>query len=1357
MAGLVSGCGLREEPVKDPVISISGTVSGDISDGVPITLIGLSALSTYTNPVITSGGGGYSFAPAVDGESTVIPLLPGYLFSPTSRTFTIDGDNQMGLDFTSTAITVSGTVSGAIADGVTLTLSSTGGSVISAGGGLYTFIGVPNGLNTITPSLDGYTFTPTSQTISVDDVNQTGLDFVATPITLSGTVSGAIADGVTMALTGAGIDSANTNPVTTTGGGNYSFSPVVTGSSTITPSLDGYTFNPFSRTIIVGGASQTGLDFVATEVTLSGAVSGVIDNGVTITLTGAGGGSATLNPVITSGGGKYNFSLVVDGDSIITPSLDGYTFTPPSRTVTVARASQEGLDFIATLVNLSGSVNFSAGGVANGVTMTLTGTGSSSATLNPVITSGGGDYSFSPIVDGDSTITPSLAGGFTFTPPSRTVTIARASQTDLDFTATGVSLSGRVSGDIVDFVTMTLTGAGASSVTTNPLFTTGGGNYSFSPVVDGDSTITPFRAGYVFSPPNRPVTVAAGASQAALDFTSTIITLSGGVSGAVSDGVRLTLSGAGSDSAISAGGGLYTFSAVPDGSNTITPTLNGYFFSPPFQTVNVSGANQTLPDFVATEVALSGTVSGSASDNVTMALTGAGIDSANTNPVTTTGGGNYSFSPVVTGSSIITPSASGTLFSPPFLTASVDVSSQTNLDFTSSAGTTWNIGGTVSGEIADGVTMVLSGYTPAVALTSGGGNYSFLNLAASQSYTIRPSLTEYTFSPPSIIIFPMADSSDNNFIATRNTYSLSGTLTGSATNPITVMLDGDATDTTITDSAGFYSFPGLFNGSYSVTPSQTGITFSPANTLADISGANGSGRDFKSFNAGFDISGTITYGGAETGRIYIKAQVPGCADCSPTAGTSISAAGAYTIRGVNNGTYDIISHRDNLGIGTQNALNPSGSLTNVVVNNAALAAQDMTLTDPGVITPMPVDGMTFDGASADSFIFLSWEAPFNGSGVEIAEKYTVYWDTTASVSSSTFTGSEDVPAGQGPSEVEFLHFGLTNGVPYYYVVTAVADGTESADSSVFGPLTPAVGGGTRSVSGAVTFPGSPSGSLYIGLSGNAGFSFLEIPSPTSPQSFTVSGVNAGFYDEVFAIIDVDGNGKLDLGDYDQEVNTGVDLTSGDAPGVDITLTGAASFPVVETGNDLTNGNYLLNLSVNGGAKRPVAVAITSGENIPIPSDVALNPWADFQLWNGIGNTTPLTSDAYTFNITYSDSTTETPTVNVSAVLGAVEAATPTFPLPVDNGNAITTPTFTWTAPALPPASYTYSLSIRESGGAGVDIWRTAYDLSSTTLSIPFNDDGTASGPLVSSTTYEWTLEVRDSNGNFVSQTTTWTP
>jgi hypothetical protein len=57
-------------------------------------------------------------------------------------------------------------------------------------------------------------------------------------------------------------------------------------------------------------------------------------------------------------------------------------------------------------------------------------------------------------------------------------------------------------------------------------------------------------------------------------------------------------------------------------------------------------------------------------------------------------------------------------------------------------------------------------------------------------------------------------------------------------------LSGVSSGTAITDASGNYAFTGLDNGSYTITPSKTGFTFSPTSSSKTVSGANITGVNF---------------------------------------------------------------------------------------------------------------------------------------------------------------------------------------------------------------------------------------------------------------------------------------------------------------------------------------------------------------------------------------------------------------------------------------------------------------------------------------------------------------------------------
>ena len=168
---------------------------------------------------------------------------------------------------------------------------------------------------------------------------------------ISGTVSGDVTQGVTLTLSGAGYST------TTSGGdGTFQLAKLANGSYTVTPSLSGYTFTPLSRNIIVSGGSVSGCDFVATKnpgiYSISGTISGGVQEGVTITLSGALSSTA-----LSDAYGTYNFTGLANGDYTVTPEQSGYIFTPFSQDVTIAGANQTGVLFTEAAISIFGTIS----------------------------------------------------------------------------------------------------------------------------------------------------------------------------------------------------------------------------------------------------------------------------------------------------------------------------------------------------------------------------------------------------------------------------------------------------------------------------------------------------------------------------------------------------------------------------------------------------------------------------------------------------------------------------------------------------------------------------------------------------------------------------------------------------------------------------------------------------------------------------------------------------------------------------------------------------------------------------------------------------------------------------------------
>jgi len=196
---------------------------------------------------------------------------------------------------------------------------------------------------------------------------------------------------------------------------------------------------------------------------------------------------------------------------------------------------------------------------------------------------------------------------------------------------------------------------------------------------------------------------------------------------------------------------------------------------------------------------------------------------------------------------------------------------------------TYSISGqvTYNGSGLSGVTVSLTGAASNSKTTDVNGNYTFDGLQ-NGLYTITPSKTGYSFTPASPQVTINNANATQNFTASLippSTYSITGQVTynGSGLSGVTITLTGAGSTSTITNLNGNYTFAGAQNGSYTVTPSMTGYTFTPASKAVTVNGANITGTNFSGSVASAALvdngDGTVTDIGS--GLMWQKATAPG--------------------------------------------------------------------------------------------------------------------------------------------------------------------------------------------------------------------------------------------------------------------------------------------------------------------------------------------------------------------------------------------------------------------------------------------------------------------------------------------------
>ncbi len=231
-------------------------------------------------------------------------------------------------------------------------------------------------------------------------------------------------------------------------------------------------------------------------------------------------------------------------------------------------------------------------------------------------------------------------------------------------------------------------------------------------------------------------------------------------------------------------------------------------------------------------------------------LSGATVALSGTQAASTTSGttGDYSFPALRCGGTYtVTASKPTYSFSPPSITYTNLATDQTQANFAAST-VTWSISGyiTYNGSALANVTVTLSGGQSGSTSTNTSGYFAFGGLPAGGNYTLTPALATYTFSPPSLTYNSLSQNiSTANFTASRATYTIGGrvTLSGAGLSAVTISVTGSSSVST--NSTGYYTSAALTaGGNYTVTPSKTGYTFSPASLSYTSLGQSVSNANF---------------------------------------------------------------------------------------------------------------------------------------------------------------------------------------------------------------------------------------------------------------------------------------------------------------------------------------------------------------------------------------------------------------------------------------------------------------------------------------------------------------------------------
>ncbi|OHB64182.1 MAG: hypothetical protein A2168_00715 [Planctomycetes bacterium RBG_13_50_24] len=300
-------------------ITIAGTtkMEGVVMNGLP------------GNP-ITGKDGSYSVTVDYGWSDTVTPMKDGYTFTPETKPYVAVTKDMTSENYTAKRITY--TISGStMVPGVTIK-GFPGKVVVSDSSGNYSATVDYGWSGTITPAKDGYDFDPSN--IQFDNISGEQPNQSFTPTIQKRTVSGKILSQNGQPIADVYIIADSGGSATTGADGEYEVLVDHGWRGKITPTKDGYTFNPTNKQYPVVTSDQK-QNFTGVVRTFTITDSVIIGNtpitGVLITASNEKG---TVGTATTDANGKFTVEVPYGWSGEIIPTKEGLQFNPPSQTYT---------------------------------------------------------------------------------------------------------------------------------------------------------------------------------------------------------------------------------------------------------------------------------------------------------------------------------------------------------------------------------------------------------------------------------------------------------------------------------------------------------------------------------------------------------------------------------------------------------------------------------------------------------------------------------------------------------------------------------------------------------------------------------------------------------------------------------------------------------------------------------------------------------------------------------------------------------------------------------------------------------------------------------------------------------------
>ncbi len=258
-----------DQPGQNFTAVVGRLVSGTVTlNGTTTGLAGVAVAFQNGYTPITAANGTYSTYVPNNYSGTVTPTKVGYLFNPASRNLNRITATTTGVNFNARAVwPITGiiTTNGAGLAGVNVTFSgNAGGTATTDGTGAYTFLANAGYSGTITPTLRGFAFSPTS--VTVTNLAAAKVQNFVTTQTIAGTTrrrsNNSSVAGVTVTATG--LTGFSNYTATSAGNGSYTLTVPTGWRGNLTASATGFTSWTTTTPMPMGPVlvNQTGVAFL---------------------------------------------------------------------------------------------------------------------------------------------------------------------------------------------------------------------------------------------------------------------------------------------------------------------------------------------------------------------------------------------------------------------------------------------------------------------------------------------------------------------------------------------------------------------------------------------------------------------------------------------------------------------------------------------------------------------------------------------------------------------------------------------------------------------------------------------------------------------------------------------------------------------------------------------------------------------------------------------------------------------------------------------------------------------------------------------------------------------------------------